>query len=399
MPEKTFFTLIRHAHVYAPEDLGVTDFLIAGEKIAAMGSGVEAPKGAACRTVDLAGARVLPGFIDSHVHMIGGGGEGGPHTRTPELLLSKVTVCGVTTLAGLLGTDGVTRHVESLLAKARALETEGLSTYIYTGAYQLPDTPTITGSVRKDIVVIDKCIGAGEIAMSDHRSGQPSVQDYRYIAAQARVGGMISGKAGLINMHMGNGADGLKVLFAITESGEIPKTQFLPTHMNRKRSLFEEGFAWAKAGGYIDITSGINPEDPGSQGAVKPATAVREAIEAGVPLERITMSSDGNGSMPVFDAAGNPIGVGVGDEKTMFTEFRDMVKKEKLPIGQAIQVLTANVAKAMQIYPKKGTVGAGRDADFIVITEDFLLQHVWARGQQMVADGKPIVFGTFEPKE
>lgn len=396
MSARPFFTLVRNAHVFAPDDLGVTDFLVAGEKIAGFGKEIEPPKGIECREVDLAGARVLPGFIDSHVHMIGGGGEGGPHTRTPELLLSKVTVTGVTTLAGLLGTDGVTRHVESLLAKARALEYEGLSTYIYTGAYQLPDTPTITGSVRKDIVMIDKCIGAGEIAMSDHRSGQPSVQDYRYLAAQARVGGMTSGKAGLIDMHMGNGKDGLKILFEITASGEIPKTQFLPTHMNRKRSLFEEGFEWAKAGGYIDITSGINPEHPGSEGAVKPAVALREALEAGVPLSQITMSSDGNGSMPVFDEAGNPIGVGVGDESTMFTEFRDMVQKENIPIEQAIQVLTVNVAKAMQIYPQKGILAPGSDADFIVLTDEFALQHVWARGQQMVKNGKAIVFGTFE---
>lgn len=396
MSNKPFFTLIHNAHIYAPEDLGTKDIFIAGEKIAAIADHIDAPAGLACTELDFAGDRVLPGFIDGHVHMIGGGGEGGPHTRTPELLLSKVTISGVTTLAGLLGTDGVTRHVESLLAKARALEYEGLTTYIYTGAYQLPDTPTITGSVRKDIVVIDKCIGAGEIAMSDHRSGQPSVQDYRYLASQARVGGMISGKAGVINMHMGNGVDGLKILFEITANGEIPKTQFLPTHINRKRSLFEEGIKWAKEGGYMDITSGINPEHPGSEGAVKPATAAREALDAGVPLTQITMSSDGNGSMPVFDAAGNPIGVGVGDEQSMFTEFRDMVQKENIPIEQAIQIPSTNVAKALHIYPNKGHLAAESDADFIVIDKDFNLKHVWARGQQMVKDGVAIVKGTFE---
>lgn len=399
MNEKTFFTLIKNAHIYNPKDIGINDILIAGEKIAAIEKTIEKtiepPAGLDCKIIDAAGAHVVPGFIDSHVHMIGGGGEGGYHTRTPELLLSKVTTSGVTTLAGLLGTDGTTRHVVSLLAKARALEFEGLSTYIYTGAYELP-TPTITGSVRSDIVIIDKCIGAGEIAMSDHRSGQPTAQEYRKLAAEARVGGMISGKAGIINMHMGDGKNGMKYLFEITEDGEIPRTQFLPTHVNRNKKLFAEAQDWAKMGGYMDITSGVNPSHPGSENSVKPATAVKQALDNGVPLTQITMSSDGNGSMPVFDAAGNPIGVGVGDQHSMFTEFRDMVQLENIPLADAIQVLTSNVAKALKIYPNKGTISAGADADLLVIDNDFELQHVWARGQQMVADKVPIIKGTFE---
>lgn len=395
MNEKTFFTLIKNAHIYNPKDIGINDILIAGEKIAAIEKSIEPPAGLDCKIIDAAGARVVPGFIDSHVHMIGGGGEGGYHTRTPELLLSKVTTSGVTTLAGLLGTDGTTRHVVSLLAKARALEFEGLSTYIYTGAYELP-TPTITGSVRSDIVIIDKCIGAGEIAMSDHRSGQPTAQEYRKLAAEARVGGMISGKAGIINMHMGDGKNGMKYLFEITEDGEIPRTQFLPTHVNRNKKLFAEAQDWAKMGGYMDITSGVDPSHPGSENSVKPATAVKQALDNGVPLTQITMSSDGNGSMPVFDAAGNPIGVGVGDQHSMFTEFRDMVQLENIPLADAVQVLTSNVAKALKIYPNKGTISAGADADLLVIDNDFELQHVWARGQQMVADKVPIIKGTFE---
>lgn len=395
MQEKTFFTLIKNAHIYNPADIGINDILIAGEKIAAIKKSIEPPADLDCKIIDANGARVVPGFIDSHVHMIGGGGEGGYHTRTPELLLSKVTTSGVTTLAGLLGTDGTTRHVVSLLAKARALEFEGLSTYIYTGAYELP-TPTITGSVRSDIVIIDKCIGAGEIAMSDHRSGQPTAQEYRKLAAEARVGGMISGKAGIINMHMGDGKNGMKYLFEITADGEIPRTQFLPTHVNRNKTLFAESQEWAKMGGYMDITSGIDPNHPGSERAVKPSAAVKEALANGVPLTQITMSSDGNGSMPVFDAAGNPIGVGVGDQHSMFTEFRDMVQVENIPLSDAVQILTSNVAKALKIYPNKGTITAGADADLLVIDDEFELQHVWARGQQMVADKTPLVKGTFE---
>lgn len=392
--QQPFFTLLRGAYVLSPEDLGKQDILIAGEKIAAIAPQLNAPEGYDCLEVDLTGCTLMPGFIDSHVHMIGGGGEGGYATRTPEILLSKVTTAGVTTMVGCLGTDGTTRHVESLLAKARGLESEGISTYIYTGAYEIP-TPTITGSVRKDIIMIDKIIGAGEIAMSDHRSAQPAKAEYQKLTAEARIGGMLSGKAGIVDMHLGDGKNGMKLLFEITENEEIPKTQFLPTHVNRNAALFAESIEWAKQGGFIDITSGVSPAE-GSKKAVKPSTAVRKALEAGVELSRITMSSDGNGSVPVFDQEGNTIGVGVASQSSLLEEVRDMIQKEGIKASDAIKVVTSNVAKALKLWPDKGSIAVKSAADFTVVTADFELKHVWAKGRHMVSDGRAIILGTFE---
>lgn len=391
--KKPFFSLLRGAQVFAPEPLGIQDILIAGKTIAAIGKNLSVPVGYDCQEIQLDGKCLFPGFIDSHVHLIGGGGEGGYATRTPEVLLSSITTSGVTTVVGCLGTDGTTRHVTSLLAKARGLEAEGISTYIYTGAYELP-TPTITGSVRSDIVIIDKIIGAGEIAMSDHRSAQPSIREYQKLAAEARVGGMLSGKAGIVDMHLGDGSDKLDALFAVTQNGEIPKGQFLPTHLNRNEALFAESLRWGLAGGIIDITSGVSPA-AGSSKAVKPSTAVRRALEAGVPLAQLTMSSDGNGSMPIFDEQGNTIGVGVANQKSLLTEVADMVKVEGIAVEKAIQIVTSNVARVLKLA-NKGVVASGLDADFTVVDADFILQDVWAQGCQMVQNGKPLVLGTFE---
>ena len=391
---KPFFTLLKGATVLSPEDLGTQDILIAGNKVAAIAPELNAPTGYQCEIIDLSNHILTPGFIDSHVHLIGGGGEGGFATRTPEVSLSKITTSGVTTVAGCLGTDGTTRHVESLLAKARGLEEEGISTYIYTGSYEVP-TPTITGNVRKDIIMIDKIIGAGEIAMSDHRSAQPVKAEYQRLAAEARIGGMLSGKAGIIDMHMGDGEDRLKLLFDITANGEIPKTQFLPTHVNRNAELFNESISWAREGGLIDITSGVSPAS-GSAKAIKPSTAVKKALDAKVPLAHITMSSDGNGSIPIFDEKGNTIGVGVANQDSLLEEVRDMVQNEGILLADAIQIVTSNVAKALKLWPLKGCIAAGSDADFVVLDKDLKLQHVWAKGRQMVQHGKAIVLGTFE---
>ena len=394
--KKTFFTLLKNAHVIAPEDLGVKDILVAGEKIAMIGEGLSLPAVYDCEVVDCEGNYVVPGFIDSHVHLIGGGGEGGYATRTPEIQLTDITTSGVTTVLGLLGTDGVTRHVASLLAKARGLEDEGITAYIYSGSYEIP-TPTITGSVRNDIILIDKVIGTGEIAMCDHRSSQSPKEAYQQITAEARVGGMLSGKAGVVNMHLGDGEDGLKMLYEITKNGEIPKTQIIPTHVNRNKRLFKEAIEWAKQGGIMDVTSSVSPET-GSSHSVKSSEAVKQALEAGVNIENITMSSDGNGSMPIFDEAGNSIGVGVASQISILNEFRDMVQKENIAITDAIKIITSNIAKFTKLYPRKGCLANNSDADILVLDKDLQLQHVWARGTHMVENGKPIVFGTFEKR-
>ncbi|WP_270649910.1 beta-aspartyl-peptidase [Megamonas funiformis] len=394
--KKTFFTLLKNAHVIAPEDLGVKDILVAGEKIAMIGEGLSLPAVYDYEVVDCEGNYVVPGFIDSHVHLIGGGGEGGYATRTPEIQLTDITTSGVTTVLGLLGTDGVTRHVASLLAKARGLEDEGITAYIYSGSYEIP-TPTITGSVRNDIILIDKVIGTGEIAMCDHRSSQSPKEAYQQITAEARVGGMLSGKAGVVNMHLGDGEDGLKMLYEITKNGEIPKTQIIPTHVNRNKRLFKEAIEWAKQGGIMDVTSSVSPES-GSSHSVKSSEAVKQALEAGVNIENITMSSDGNGSMPIFDEAGNNIGVGVASQISILNEFRDMVQKENIVITDAIKIITSNIAKFTKLYPRKGCLANNSDADILVLDKDLQLQHVWARGTHMVENGKPIVFGTFEKR-
>lgn len=392
--KKPFFTLLRGAQLLAPAELGYQDILIAGEKIAAIGPQLTIAADWDYQEINLQGYTIVPGLIDGHVHITGGGGEGGYATRTPEVTLSSVTTAGVTTLIGCLGTDGTTRHMSSLLAKARGLEQEGISTYIFTGSYEVP-TPTLTGNVRNDLIIIDKVIGTGEIAISDHRSAQPSKEDIKKLIAEARVGGMLSGKAGIMNLHVGDGKTGLAMLFAIAEESEIPRTQFLPTHVNRNTSLFLQAIEWAKNGGFIDITSSIDPHS-GAQHAIKPSHAIQKALAAGVDLQHLTMSSDGNGSMPVFDSQGNISGLTVASQHSLLAEIRDLVQKESLPLSSAIQIVTSNVAKILKLWPQKGTIQVGADADLLILTSDITPHQVWAKGRCMVHEGRPLVLGTFE---
>lgn len=393
---KAFFTLLKGVEVYAPTAMGRQDILIAGDKIAAIRPQLEVPADWECQTIEVNGCLAVPGFIDGHVHMIGGGGEGGYATRTPEVQLGDIVLAGVTTVVGCLGTDGTTRHMTSLLAKARGLECEGVTTYIYTGSYEVP-TNTITRNVRDDIIIIDKVIGCGEIAISDHRSAQPTKEQIAKLAAESRVGGMLSGKAGVLQLHVGDGKNKLNTLFAIVEEGEIPITQFIPTHISRNPELLDEGVRFAAMGGFVDITSSyVNM--PGKPSGIKPSDAVLYCLKRGVPLSNITMSSDGNGSMPAFDAQGKLIGLEAARVDTLYREIRDLIVDNSLKLEDAIRIITENPAKALKLYPQKGCLQEGSDADIVILDQKMNITHVLAKGRLMVRDKKQIVLGTFEKR-
>jgi beta-aspartyl-dipeptidase (metallo-type) len=385
--------LIRGGSIYSPRPLGDRDLLIAGGRIEAIADpGTIALKGVEFETIDARGKSILPGFIDPHVHILGGGGEGGPATRAPEIRVEAIVESGVTTVIGCLGTDGITRHMNSLVAKARALEIEGISTFCFCGSYEIP-VRTITGSVRGDLVLIDKIIGAGEIALSDHRSSQPTFDEFARLAAECRVGGMLGGKAGILHVHLGDGPRGLDYLRRLIRETEIPSGQVVPTHCNRNRRVLQEAVAWVLAGGFMDVTAGTAPEQE-TDSDVSVETALRLLLEKGGTLERVTISSDGNGSLPVFDAAGRLVGLTVASPRALLETFRSLVRRGILSLEQAARLFALNPAEIYKLN-RKGSIEPGRDADLVFFDRDFQLTDVIAGGRALMADGRLLAKSTF----
>lgn len=388
-------SIIKGCNVYAPKHLGIKDVLIAGGKIEGIYDELNIQADLVdIEIIDGKNKLLFPGFIDSHVHIIGGGGEGGYNTRTPEIQLSRLIEAGITTVVGCIGTDGVCRSLKALIAKVKSLKEEGISAYCLTGSYEVP-VKTVTDSIKSDLMLIEEIIGVGEIALSDHRSSQPSFDNFVNLVAQSRVGGLLSSKSGIVNVHLGDGMRKLNYLFDLIDKTEIPSTQVLPTHINRNKDLFEMGIEYVKKGGFIDLTTSCDL-DHLEKGELRAGEALKIFIDEKLPIEHITFSSDGNGSMPRFDEEGHLLGLGICSVGTLYREVKCAITEQNVPIEEAIKVITSNVAEILKLK-NKGSIECGKDADLVMVGDKSLDIHmVLAKGIKMVERGKTVVNGIFK---
>lgn len=387
---KAVFTLLKNVYCYGPENVGKKDIWIVYNKIHKIEDYIPEEKLFETQVVDCTGKMACPGFIDQHVHITGGGGEEGPVSRIPEIMLGDVISAGVTTLVGLLGLDAVTRGIQSLYAKAKALEEEGLTTFIYCGSYSVP-TSTLTGKPVTDVALIDKVIGIGEVAISDYRSSHPTLQQLKELAWEAKCGALIGKKAGVVHIHVGDGKNGLNPVIELVRESDFPKEMFVPTHVNRNKKLFDQAVDYCKQGGNIDLTAGENSE----AGYSVPA-ALEKLYLSGADMKHVTVSSDGNGSTP----AKNGGSAGVGKVSALFQDIVACCKGGKVPMEIALQTVTSNVAKLLGIYPVKGSLQAGSDADILIMDyADLTLDKVFIKGQLFMDNGKIMKKGRYEVME
>ena len=96
--------VLRNCDLYSPKYLGRKDVIISQNKIEYVcDSGLDVSSVPfEVEEIDASGRICVPGFIDIHQHITGGGGEGGFGSRVPELSIKDEIVNGVTTVLGLV---------------------------------------------------------------------------------------------------------------------------------------------------------------------------------------------------------------------------------------------------------------------------------------------------------
>jgi beta-aspartyl-dipeptidase (metallo-type) len=371
-------TLIKNVALYNPNYQGIQDILICFDKIVKLEPNISCSE---ATIIDKRGFIALPGIIDQHLHITGGGGEGGYQTRTREVNLSRLISGGITTLVGLLGTDSLTQNIEALVAKTKALKQEGITAYCLTGAYNYP-SPTLTGSISKDIAYIEEIIGV-KLALSDHRESYITTDELKKLAAKVRVASMIAGKPGILTLHMGDDERGLEQIFTILTETSLPIWHFRPTHVTRNEKLFQDSLKFLSLGGYIDITVGGNNEK-----LLNDLAQIDKAY-----YDFVTFSSDGNGSYSKYDSEGKLSKIGVQSCDGIINSIKYLINNG-LSITDVIKFATSNVSKALNLVNKGLEVG--KDADIILLDENYDLDTVIALGKKMLINKDIINKGMLE---
>lgn len=366
--------LIEHGELYDPEPCGTRSLLIANgqvEKIGPVDRRALDALGVEHEVIDADGCAVVPGFVDPHEHLLGGSGEGSLALQSPEMFLREIVRAGITSVVGTLGVDTTMKTMAGLLARAKALKEEGLSTWLWTGGYNVPPT-TVMGSIREDMLFVDEVVGAGEVAISDERGLNQSAQELAKLVRDTHVGGLLSGKAGLTHLHVGEEEPRLRPLREIIERFQVKPEWLYPTHVQRNTRLLREAIDLANAGAFVDFD--VVDEDL--------AVWLNRYIDNGGPLERLTISSDTDSSTPDL----------------YYQQITGLVKQHDFTLDLVLPLVTRNTARALKLSAK-GCLEVGKDADAVILSRDTLeIRDVIAKGKRMVADGRPIVSERFLSK-
>ena len=377
--------LIKNAEVYAPERLGRKDILVAGEKIIQIGSSINI-SGINVEVFDMKGKILTPGFIDQHVHITGGGGQTGYCSLVPEVQMSELIACGTTTVVGMLGTDGFVKELTTLYAKCKALDMDGITAYMHTNYYGLPEK-TLMSSVANDLIFIDKVIGC-KLAISDDRSSFPSEIEILRLINQVRLGGFTSNKTGILHIHVGALESGIEVLLEIAKKYPTLTPYISPTHVIRTKTLFDQAVRFAKMGGMIDISTGGTKYD-------EPYRCVLYAFQEGVEIGKMTFSSDGRGGVRKVDPITGEETYRPAPLHRNFLEVVRLVNEGGIPLETALCLITSNPAKNLNLK-NKGRVREGLDADFCILDDKLVLSEVFAKGSLMMKNYQVIGRGKYE---
>ena len=376
--------IIQNGEVFGPKALGRRDILTGGGEILAIAEKID-PKGLPGEVyiIDADGMLVIPGFIDGHQHFTGGGGEGGFETRTPEMQLSMNIANGVTTAIGLLGTDALTRTVESLYAKTQAFNAEGMTALMLTGSYWLP-SPTILGTVGRDIIYMGPVIGV-KLAMADQRGPHFNARELAALASDVRVAALVANKPGIITVHVGVNPDGLDLMFEVIEKRAIRADMFIPTHINRKKSrVRDQALALAERGTVIDATC-VNkiPDEADNHMSASDFACLADENKL---FDQVCFSSDAGGSLPQWNQDRSRIlGMEVGSPKSLLFELKRLVADKGMDLQKALRPLTTTPARIYGLAGKKGVITAGAHADILVLDPDTMeIRDVMAKGQIMI---------------
>jgi len=269
-----------------------------------------------------------------------------------------------------------------------ALREEGFDCYFLTGSYTFPIT-TMRGSVAEDIIFNEYCLGTGEVAHCDHRGSLMRYEEFTRLAADTRNGARLAGLKGVLNIHLGNYPNPAEFFIKACEEDITFRPLIVPTHVTRKSVVFESCLKFLEYGGQIDITAGSDGNaDRSSVGSVNGLEIIYKKYGT---LDRVSMTSDGNGSAPVWDELGNMIGMGKGSSKVLLSDLKKAAQRGVIPFEEILRTMTTTPAAIYGLKNSAGTIAENGTANFAVLDENLDLARTILNGKTVWLKGKGVV--------
>lgn len=354
--------LFKNGSVFINNKFHVCDILVGGGKILKTGKISESSllhTHLEIEIVDCKDKYITPGFIDSQAHMAGGSGEMGFLSQPPRVVIEECIRGGITSIVGCIGVDTHTRTMSNLFASVRAFREAGVSAYAYSGGYEIPPK-TLTQNLSTDILYVEEIIGAGEVAIADHRAPEPTPDQLARVVVDAYVAGTLTKKAGVTRIHVGPAERKLQTAREMIERHSINLDSLYFTHMDRSRALVIEGIELAKKGCFLDFD--IHENDL--------QTWYKFYLEEGGLPEQMSFSTD----------------AGVATPTELWEEIRKCSQEKECTLEQLIPAVTTVPAKALKLNTK-GVLLAGCDADLVTFDrKDLIIRDVMAQGVFFLKD-------------
>jgi beta-aspartyl-dipeptidase (metallo-type) len=355
-------TLIENGDVYAPAPLGHQSVLLLDGTIARIGAvdrRAAESLGVECDVIDARGCIVCPGLIDPHEHILGGSGEKGFASMTPEIYVEELVSAGITTVVGCLGADVTMKNMSGLVGKAKGLREQGIDARLWTGGYRVPPT-SLSPTVREDILFIEEVIGTGEVAISDERSMDPDPRELAKVVHESYVGGRLANKCGLTHFHVGDEEGRLAPLRELIDHYNVEPGWLYVTHVERNEALMREAIQLAGTGAHIDVDV-VEEDFP---------KWLRFYLDNGGDPKRLTVSSDASISSP----------------RTLYEQVRETALRGGFPLELVLSLVTANTARVLRL-DRQGTLERGKRGNLLVLDRETLdIVHVHGRDGWMMRD-------------